>query len=108
MKSVKPKKFLGQHFLKDMDIARRIADTVDVVPDIPILEVGPGMGELTQYLVPKGRELKVVEVDFESISYLNHTFPKLGENIIEEDFLQMDLGQAIWRTSFRADRQLSV
>jgi 16S rRNA (adenine1518-N6/adenine1519-N6)-dimethyltransferase len=91
MKSVKPKKFLGQHFLKDMDIARRIADTVDIVPDIPILEVGPGMGELTQYLVPKGRELKVVEVDFESISYLNHTFPKLGENIIEEDFLQMDL-----------------
>jgi 16S rRNA (adenine1518-N6/adenine1519-N6)-dimethyltransferase len=74
-----------------MDIARRIADTVDVVPDIPILEVGPGMGELTQYLVPKGRELKVVEVHFESISYLNHTFPKLGENIIEEDFLQMDL-----------------
>jgi 16S rRNA (adenine1518-N6/adenine1519-N6)-dimethyltransferase len=93
MKSVKPKKFLGQHFLKDMDIARRIADTVDVVPDIPILEVGPGMGELTQYLVPKGRELKVVEVDFESISYLNHTFPKLGENIIEEDFLQMDLNK---------------
>lgn len=76
-----------------MDIARRIADTVDVVPDIPILEVGPGMGELTQYLVPKGRELKVVEVDFESISYLNHTFPKLGENIIEEDFLQMDLNK---------------
>jgi 16S rRNA (adenine1518-N6/adenine1519-N6)-dimethyltransferase len=93
MKSVKPKKFLGQHFLKDMDIARRIADTVDIVPDIPILEVGPGMGELTQYLVPKGRELKVVEVDFESISYLNHTFPKLGENIIEEDFLQMDLNK---------------
>lgn len=76
-----------------MDIARRIADTVDIVPDIPILEVGPGMGELTQYLVPKGRELKVVEVDFESISYLNHTFPKLGENIIEEDFLQMDLNK---------------
>lgn len=48
--SVKPKKFLGQHFLKDLDIARRIADTVGDYKDIPILEIGPGMGVLTQYL----------------------------------------------------------
>ena len=47
MKSVRPKKFLGQHFLKDLSVARAIADTVDACPDLPILEVGPGMGVLT-------------------------------------------------------------
>ena len=62
MRLVKPKKFLGQHFLKDLKVARDIADTVDACPDLPILEVGPGMGVLTQFLLPKGRELKVVEV----------------------------------------------
>lgn len=90
-KSVKPKKFLGQHFLKDLDIARRIADTVDACPSIPVLEVGPGMGVLTQFLNEKPRELKVVEVDFESIAYLHEHFPELDEDIIEEDFLRMDL-----------------
>lgn len=90
-KSVKPKKFLGQHFLRDLDIARRIADTVDACPDLPILEVGPGTGVLTQYLLPKRRELKAVEVDYESISYLRREFPELEEDIIEEDFLKMDL-----------------
>ncbi|MBO7568992.1 MAG: 16S rRNA (adenine(1518)-N(6)/adenine(1519)-N(6))-dimethyltransferase RsmA [Bacteroidaceae bacterium] len=90
-KSVKPKKFLGQHFLKDLDIARHIADTVDACPSIPVLEVGPGMGVLTQFLNEKPRELKVVEVDFESIAYLHEHFPELDEDIIEEDFLRMDL-----------------
>ena len=70
MKTVRPKKFLGQHFLKDQSIAQRIADTVDATPDIPILEVGPGMGVLTQYLVDKHRPVKVVEIDYESVSYL--------------------------------------
>ena len=51
MKSVKPKKNLGQHFLTDLNVAKRIADTVDACPNIPILEIGPGMGVLTQYLV---------------------------------------------------------
>ncbi len=90
-KTVKPKKFLGQHFLKDLDIAKRIADTVDACPAIPVLEVGPGMGVLTQFLNQKPRELKVVEVDFESIAYLHEHFPELDEDIIEEDFLRMDL-----------------
>ena len=90
-KSVKTKKFLGQHFLKDLDIASRIADTVDACPGIPVLEVGPGMGVLTQFLNEKPRELKVVEVDFESIAYLHEHFPELDEDIIEEDFLRMDL-----------------
>lgn len=90
-KSVRPKKFLGQHFLKDLDIAGRIADTVDACPNLPVLEVGPGMGVLTQFLLCKNRLLKVVEIDFESIAYLHRNFPDLKENIIEEDFLRMNL-----------------
>ena len=61
--SVKPKKFLGQHFLKDLDIARRIADTVGDYKDIPILEIGPGMGVLTQYLIQNNHDIIVVELD---------------------------------------------
>ena len=91
MKSVRPKKFLGQHFLKDLPTAQAIADTVDAAPGLPILEVGPGMGVLTQYLLKKGRELKVVEIDFESVAYLLKTFPELGDGLLEEDFLQMQL-----------------
>ena len=91
MDSIKPKKFLGQHFLTDLSVAQRIANTVDAYPDIPILEVGPGMGVLTQYIIPKGRPFKVVEIDFDSVPYLHEHFPLLGDNIIEGDFLQMDL-----------------
>ena len=91
MKSVKPKKNLGQHFLTDLGIARRIADTVDACPAIPVLEIGPGMGVLTQYLIEKPREVKAVEIDAESVAYLYERFPKLRENILGEDFLQMDL-----------------
>ena len=75
MKSVRPKKHLGQHFLTDLNIAKRIADTVDACPDIPVLEIGPGMGVLTQYLVEKPREVKAVEIDKESVSFLYEKFP---------------------------------
>lgn len=93
MKSVRPKKQLGQHFLTDQDVARRIADTVDACPSLPILEVGPGMGVLTQYLLPKGRPVKVVEIDTESVAYLKENMPQLGENILGDDFLRMPLDQ---------------
>ena len=93
MKSVRPKKNLGQHFLTDLSIARRIADTVDACPDIPVLEIGPGMGVLTQYLVTKDREVKAVEIDSESVAYLHANFPKLRDNIIGDDFLRMDLNE---------------
>ena len=89
---VKPKKFLGQHFLRDLGIANDIADTVDTCPSLPILEVGPGMGVLTQFLLNKNREVKVVELDFESVAYLKEHFPTLHDNIIEHDFLKLDLG----------------
>ena len=91
MKSVRPKKNLGQHFLTDLNIAKAIADTVDACPDIPVLEIGPGMGVLTQYLVTKPREVKAVEIDTESVAYLHENFPSLRDNIIGDDFLRMNL-----------------
>ena len=109
MKKVRPKKHLGQHFLTDLSIARRIADTVDAYPDIPVLEVGPGMGVMTQYLIQKPREFKAVEIDQESVEYLsgNETLTlrnattslrngaeaptKADSWLISDDFLKMDL-----------------
>ena len=105
MKQVRPKKNLGQHFLTDLTIAKRIADTVDEpYGNLPVLEVGPGMGVMTQYLVEKPRPLKVVEIDRESVAYLKGTLFKEQGNpsttsssslapIIEGDFLRMDLQQ---------------
>lgn len=100
MRLVKPKKFLGQHFLKDLAIAQAIADTVDAYPELPILEVGPGMGVLTQFLVTKQRLLKVVELDFESVAYLCEAYPSLEDNIIEDDFLKMKLDKLFAGTPF--------
>ncbi len=88
---VKPKKFLGQHFLRDLGIASDIADTVDSCPELPILEVGPGMGVLTQFLMKKERKVKVVELDHESVAYLNENYPALQGHIIEDDFLKLNL-----------------
>lgn len=93
MATVKPKKFLGQHFLKDLEIARRIADTLDEFPSAPVVEVGPGMGVLTQFLIEKKRDLTVVEIDHESVPYLNEHYPELKGRIIEGDFLKLDLSQ---------------
>ena len=94
MKQVRPKKNLGQHFLTDLSIAKRIADTVDEpYGDLPVLEVGPGMGVMTQYLVEKPRPFKVVEIDRESVAYLKGTIfrSEKQDSIIEGDFLRMDL-----------------
>jgi 16S rRNA (adenine1518-N6/adenine1519-N6)-dimethyltransferase len=94
MKQVRPKKNLGQHFLTDLNIAKRIADTVDEpYQDLPVLEVGPGMGVMTQYLIEKPRPFKVVEIDRESVAYLQENFPRLYNNIIGGDFLRMDLNE---------------
>jgi len=100
MRAVKPKKFLGQHFLKDLKIAQDIADTVDAVPELPVLEVGPGMGVLTQFLVKKERPVKVVEVDFESVAYLREAYPSLEDHIIEDDFLKMNLDRVFGGNQF--------
>ena len=81
---VRPKKSLGQHFLIDLNIAQAIADTLDNYKNTPILEVGPGMGVLTQYLLSKGHDLTVVELDHESIEYLQENFPELKGHILED------------------------
>lgn len=91
VKTVRPKKNLGQHFLTDLGVAQRIADTVDACPHLPILEIGPGMGVLTRFLVTKNRPVKAVEIDRESVAYLHENFPMLRDNIIGDDFLRMDL-----------------
>jgi 16S rRNA (adenine1518-N6/adenine1519-N6)-dimethyltransferase len=90
MNNIKPKKFLGQHFLKDLNIAARIADTIDDTDKVSVLEVGPGMGVLTQFLLQKNIDLKVVELDRESVVYLQANFPDLKDRILGEDFLKMD------------------
>lgn len=93
MQSVRPKKSLGQHFLKDNNIAERIAETLDEFQQFPVLEVGPGTGVLTQFLLEKEKDLTVVELDRESVAYLHKNFSILKDRIIEADFLQMDLSK---------------
>ncbi len=93
MRLVKPKKALGQHFLKDLAIARRIAETLDSHKGLPVLEIGPGMGVLTQFLLEEGHDLTVVELDMESVAYLNEHFPGLKGRILAEDFLKLDLSK---------------
>ncbi|WP_165154355.1 16S rRNA (adenine(1518)-N(6)/adenine(1519)-N(6))-dimethyltransferase RsmA [Parabacteroides sp. ZJ-118] len=93
MRLVKPKKALGQHFLKDLQIAQRIAGTLDTFKSLPVLEIGPGMGVLTRFLLEAGHDLTVVELDLESVGYLNRNFPDLEGRIIAEDFLRLDLSK---------------
>ncbi len=94
MQQVRAKKSLGQHFLIDLDVAQRIAATIDDYKQLPVLEVGPGMGVLTQYLLQNGHDLKVVELDGESVDYLKANFPALDGRIIEHDFLKLNLTDA--------------
>lgn len=88
---VKPKKSLGQHFLKNLDIAAQIAGTVDAYKGFPVLEIGPGMGVLTRFLLQNNHDLTVIELDSESVRYLQSSFPALQDRIIEGDFLKLKL-----------------
>jgi 16S rRNA (adenine1518-N6/adenine1519-N6)-dimethyltransferase len=91
MKRVKPKKYLGQHFLNDQHIAEKIVEALPV-PPFKVVEVGPGMGVLTQYLAGvKDIDLWLVELDAESVDYLNLHYPRLSSKIISADFLKLDL-----------------
>ena len=93
---VKAKKNLGQHFLTDKNIARDIVDRLKATNLDRILEIGPGMGVLTNYLLEnKNFETYVIEIDHESVDYLNKHFPQLKDRIIEGDFLRLDLAAAI-------------
>ncbi len=89
--AVSPKKHLGQHFLADQNIARKIADTLSYSSYDLVVEVGPGMGVLTKYLLEKPIEVLVVEIDPESVGYLQEHFPGLRGRIYQQDFLKYDL-----------------
>ena len=92
MTSVRAKKNLGQHFLKDKNIALKIVDSLQATNIDKVLEVGPGMGVLTQFLIRKEQyETTVVEIDRESVEYLKVHFPDLDGRILSENFLKMDL-----------------
>ncbi len=91
---VTPKKALGQHFLTDESIAARIAATLSDFRGLPVMEVGPGMGVLTKYLIAEGHDVTVAEIDGESITYLRENFPQLPhERILDADFLRLDLAE---------------
>lgn len=88
---VKAKKHLGQHFLNDESIAQKIAETLTLKNYNAILEIGPGMGVLTKYLLEKDVVTHVIEIDSESVEYLKANYLNLANRIIEKDFLKFDL-----------------
>lgn len=90
---VTPKKKLGQHFLTDENIAQRIVNAMDYSSAEAVLEVGPGTGVLTEWVRKKINSYYLIEIDTESIRYLNATYPSLSKNLIEGDFLKMNLEQ---------------
>jgi 16S rRNA (adenine1518-N6/adenine1519-N6)-dimethyltransferase len=107
-RSVRAKKFLGQHFLKDTDIAKKIVDAIDAAAG-NILEVGPGTGVLTQFLLRRPENLKLVEIDRESIAFLKQTYPEIRDagtascqrnSLYQEDFLEMELDSLFGGNSF--------
>ena len=93
MEKVKAKKHLGQHFLKDESIAKDIADTLNLEGYQDVLEIGPGMGVLTKYLLDKPVNTYVIEIDTESVTYLEENYPKLHGKIISKDFLKYNINE---------------
>ncbi|TDP58869.1 dimethyladenosine transferase [Flavobacterium dankookense] len=93
MEKVKAKKHLGQHFLTDENIAKQIADTLTLNGYETVLEIGPGMGVLTKYLLEKELETYVIEIDTESVDYLNSHYPKLNGKVISKDFLKYNINE---------------
>jgi len=93
MSKVRAKKHLGQHFLTDLSIARDIANSLSLDGYNKILEIGPGMGVLTQFLLERDTETFVIEIDRESVGYLQTHFPTLENHIIEGDFLKLPVDQ---------------
>ena len=89
--SVKAKKHLGQHFLKDENVAKQIVEALSWNGYENVLEIGPGMGVLTKYLIQEKKNVSVVEIDTESVEYLNKYYPDLP--IFAEDFLKMNLSE---------------
>lgn len=100
MEKVKPKKHLGQHFLIDLSIAERIAAQVTGHGGVKqLLEIGPGMGVLTDYLLKGDLDVNLIEIDRESIAYLHQKYPSLSEKVIQGDFLKFDFS-TVFTTPF--------
>jgi len=93
---IKPKKGLGQHFLRDFAVAQRIALSVDVLAPAQLLEIGPGEGVLTELLLPKYPQLSVIEIDSESVDHLRRAYPSLGERLHYDDFLKWTFPVGHW------------
>ena len=98
--SVRAKKHLGQHFLKDENIAQKIANTLTEKGYDTVLEIGPGMGILTKYLLEKDFTTHVIEIDNESVDYLRAHYLTLTDRIISEDFLKIDLATLLGKKQF--------
>lgn len=98
--SVKAKKHLGQHFLTDESVAKRIANTLSAEGYSKVMEIGPGMGVLTKYLLEKDFETYVIEIDSESVEYLKAHYLNLRDRIIEQDFLKYNLNEIFHGDSF--------
>lgn len=92
MKKVRAKKHLGQHFLIDKNIAEKIVDSLEEKRG-NLIEIGPGMGVLTDFILQRGYNLKIIDLDRDSISYLHKKYPQLKSDIIEGDFLQLNVGE---------------
>lgn len=97
---VKPKKYLGQHFLRDTSIAKKIANTLTMEGYDMLLEIGPGTGVLTTHLLKKSIETFVIEIDFESVNYLKSHFLSLSEHIIEGDILKYNFSKTFGKKQF--------
>ncbi len=98
--TVRAKKHLGQHFLIDEGIAEKIADSLTLNGYKSVLEIGPGMGVLTKYLLKKDVTTYVIEIDSESVEYLKANFLNLGPRVIEKDFLKYDLNEVFKKEPF--------
>ncbi|RYH73437.1 16S rRNA (adenine(1518)-N(6)/adenine(1519)-N(6))-dimethyltransferase RsmA [Flavobacteriaceae bacterium 144Ye] len=98
--SVKAKKHLGQHFLTDESIAEKIADSLSLKGYRHVLEIGPGMGVLTKYLLKKDITTHVIEIDTESVEYLKANYLNLADRVIEQDFLKYDITQVFGEQPF--------
>lgn len=98
--TVRAKKHLGQHFLTDESVAQRIADSLTLNGYKKVLEIGPGMGVLTKYLLDKPIETYVVEIDTESVAYLEQHYPKLHNRILAKDFLKYNINEVFQQEPF--------
>ena len=99
-KEVKAKKFLGQHFLEDESIAKKIADSLALTNYENVLEIGPGMGVLTKYLLKKPITTYVIEIDSESVEYLKNNYLNLAPRILEKDFLKYNINETFNEAPF--------